>query len=78
MDFPLRQEMPEPERTELRALLSRMPARGIPDTVAYLSEDEVMGVLPDLEALGYDPEGIQMAFRAAPRSVDYFHFFLPA
>lgn len=78
MDFPLGEDMPEPDRTELQAVISRMQGDGIPDTVAYLSEDEVMGALPDLEALGYDPEGIRRALRADPRSVDYFHFFLPA
>jgi hypothetical protein len=60
LDFPLRGDMLEADRTELQALIDRMPGKGIPDTVAYLSEDEVM------------------ALRAEPRSVDYFHFFMPA
>jgi len=75
LDFPLQPDTPADHRKELQDLVESLDARGIPDTVAYLSEDEVMGALPELETLGYDVELVRQAFRVAPRSVDYFHFF---
>jgi len=46
----------------------------VPDTVAYLSEDDVLSARAELEELGYDRYGIQAAFAAPAQSVDYYHF----
>src|SRR5256885_11381045 len=37
------------------------------DTIAYLSEEEVLGVLPNLEALGFERASVQAILGAAPR-----------
>jgi hypothetical protein len=60
----------------MQALLTSLKPDGVPDTVAYLTEDEVLGALPQLETLGFDREAVQLAFRIPPQPVDYQHFLL--
>jgi len=76
LEFTLQQDMPPQEREELEGVLRSLKQDGIPDTVAYLSEEEVMGVLGELEGLGYDREMIQVVLRGYPQSVEYCHLFL--
>ncbi|MBM4124492.1 MAG: class I SAM-dependent methyltransferase [Nitrospira sp.] len=73
IEFPLRNEMPPEEREELQGIVLSLKRDGVPDTIAYLSEEEVFGVLRELEGLGYDPDVIRGAFRIEPQSVDYYH-----
>ena len=74
IEFPLRATTPTTERTKLEEVLHSFPKEGVPDTIAYLTEDEVWGAMRDLEPLGYDREGIRAALMAPPQPVDYFHF----
>lgn len=74
IDLPLSPETPEEARGELEQLLARQTRRGVPDTIAYLTEEEVMKEAGQLEALGYDRSILQAAFHAPPQPVDYFHF----
>ncbi|MER3423530.1 MAG: hypothetical protein C4293_10140, partial [Nitrospiraceae bacterium] len=76
IEFPLSKEMPAEEREALQAVLESLKEDGVPDTVAYLTEEEVFAAMPDLEALGYDREMIRMALLAPPPPVDYYHQFL--
>lgn len=76
MEFTLRQDMPSAERAELEGILRSLKRDGIPDTVAYVSEEEVTGVLGELETLGYDPHMVQATLRVHPQSVDYLHLYL--
>jgi len=76
MEFTLRQDMPTAERAELEGILRSLKRDGIPDTVAYVSDEEVSGVLGELETLGYDPHMVQAALRVHPQSVDYLHLYL--
>ena len=57
-------------------MLHSFNKEGVPDTIAYLTEDEVWGAMRDLEPLGYDREGIRAALMAPPQPVDYFPLFL--
>jgi SAM-dependent methyltransferase len=73
IDFPIQAEMPDPQKRELQALLESLPPTGVPDTIAYLSEEEVLGVLPNLEALGFERALVQAILGAAPRrDIDYY------
>jgi hypothetical protein len=45
----------------------------VPDTVAYLTEEELMRAADDLEKVGYDAQAFQIALSAPPATVDYFH-----
>ena len=74
IQFPLSADMPESERATLESQLVELSPHGVPNTAAYLTEDEVMAALPDLEALEYDREGILMALHAPPAAIDYVHW----
>ena len=60
---------------KLAQLLDSLKPAGVPDTIAYLTENEVLGVEEKLEELGYDREILRAALHAPPQPVDYFHFF---
>lgn len=79
IDFPIRPDTSEPDRVELEALVSGLPPLGVPDTIAYLTEDEVLGAITDLEALGFDRGSVQELFSRTPgsaREIDYYRFSL--
>jgi Putative S-adenosyl-L-methionine-dependent methyltransferase len=73
MEFPLRSEMPVHERQALDSLIQELKPSGVPDTVAYLTEEELMLAAADLEDVGYDAQAFQIALSAPPAPVDYFH-----
>ena len=76
MEFPVRAEMPAHEREALLVLVQDLKLSGVPDTVAYLTEEELMRAAGDLEEVGYDTQGFQVALSAPPAPVDYFHLSL--
>ena len=61
--------------TSLQQTLRSLKRNGLPDTVAYLTEGEVVRAQKDLEPLGYDRESILMALGAPAGPVEYYHFF---
>jgi hypothetical protein len=73
LDFPISLEVPPQEREALQALVRSLTPTGIPDTVAYLTEEELTLSSKDLEDIGYDPESFMIALTAPPSPVDYFH-----
>jgi hypothetical protein len=73
MEFPVRAEMPAQEREALLLLVQDLKPSGVPDTVAYLTEEELMRAAGDLEEVGYDSHAFQIALSAPPAPVDYFH-----
>jgi hypothetical protein len=78
MAFPISEEVPMETRTELQALVNGLSVQGLPDTIAYVSEEEVFAVISDLEALGYTEQGLREMFRMPAQPVDDYHFyFLP-
>ncbi len=76
LDFPILLEMPPQEREALQALARSLKPTGIPDTVAYLTEEELALASKDLEVIGYDPQSFMIALTAPPSPVDYFHSFI--
>ncbi|OGW50041.1 MAG: hypothetical protein A2V62_02435 [Nitrospirae bacterium RBG_19FT_COMBO_58_9] len=76
LDFPISMEMPPEEREALQALVHSLKPTGIPDTVAYLTEEELTLASKDLEDIGYDPQSFMIALTAPPSPVDYFHAFI--
>jgi hypothetical protein len=75
IEFPVRQDMPPEEREALQETLLSLKRDGVPDTIAYLSEEEIFMVIHELEGLGYDQDLLKAALRAHPQSVDYYHLF---
>ena len=76
IEFPLSPDTPADARQTLQGLLSSLKQEGIPDTIAYLTEEELTTALQDLEAIGYDRDIIQSALQAPAQNVDYYHHFL--
>jgi hypothetical protein len=72
-EFPIRQDMPVEERDALQALVRSLKPAGVPDTVAYITEEELTLASKDLEAVGYDTQSFLIALTAPPGPVDYFH-----
>ncbi|MGQ0811413.1 MAG: class I SAM-dependent methyltransferase [Nitrospiraceae bacterium] len=75
LDFPLQAEIPIEERETLQAILGSLKEGGVPDTIAYVTEEELDRAMSELETLGYDKEGIRIAFAAPPSPIEYSHFF---
>lgn len=74
LDFPIRKDVPAEERETLNGMLLSLKRTGVPDTVAYLTEEELAQASKDLEAIGYDPESINVALTAPPSPIEYYHF----
>ena len=74
LEFPLGPNMPPEERDTSSAILRSLKDNGIPDTVAYLSEEELTRAYRDLEGIGYDPDVIAVALSAPPAPIEYCHF----
>ena len=73
MAFPIRPETPVHEREALIALAQELKPSGVPDTVAYITEEELLRAANDLEEVGYNSEAFHIALTAPPAPVDYFH-----
>ncbi|MDH5669627.1 MAG: hypothetical protein OEY86_16635, partial [Nitrospira sp.] len=74
-EFPLSQKMPPEEREASGAILRSLKENGIPDTVAYVTEEELTRAMKDLEAVGYDPDTVGIALTMPPSPIEYCHFF---
>lgn len=74
LEFPLSTTIPPEEREALGAILRSLKDNGVPDTVAYLTEEELTRAQNDLEAIGYDGGAIRMALNAPPSPIEYCHF----
>jgi len=75
IEFPIRSETPAQERAALETIVRSLGTDGIPDTVAYLTEEEVTGAMAGLEQLGYHRDVIMAALAIPPQPIDYRHFF---
>jgi hypothetical protein len=79
IEYSLSPQTPEAERLELESILNGLPLSGVPDTIAYLTEEEVLRAITDLEGLGFDRESVQALFSrptANARDIDYYRFSL--
>jgi hypothetical protein len=56
-------------------MLLSLKRQGVPDTIAYLTEEELTHAAKDLEAVGYDPDTLGIALTAPPSPIEYCHFF---
>ncbi|UVT15663.1 MAG: SAM-dependent methyltransferase [Nitrospira sp.] len=74
LEFPLGTNIPPEERDTLGAILRALKDNGIPDTVAYLTEEELRDAQTDLEEIGYDRHTMRMALSAPSGPIEYQHF----
>ena len=75
IEFPFQQDMPAEERATLESLVLSLKRDGVPDTIAYLTEEELFGSIGELEALGYDRQAMRAVLMAEPSTVEYRHLF---
>lgn len=73
LEFPLQKNMPMEERETLSGMLLSLKRTGVPDTVAYLTEEELSATARDLEGVGYDPDTLNVALTAPPSPIEYHH-----
>jgi hypothetical protein len=76
LEFPLQQDMPSVVREKLQGIVASLRRDGVPDTIAYLTESELLEAMQGLEGLGYERSTIEMAMIAPHQEVDYCHLFL--
>jgi hypothetical protein len=74
LEYPLGGDLPPEEREAMGAILRSIKSNGVPDTVAYLTEEELARAKQDLEAIGYEQHTIKIALNAPPSPIDYYHF----
>jgi hypothetical protein len=74
LEYPLSAYLPSEEREALDAIVRSLKSNGVPDTVSYLTEEELTRARQDLEAIGYDSNTIKMALNAPPSPIEYCHF----
>ena len=74
LDFPLGADIPSAEREGLKGMLLGLKANGIPDTVAYVTEEELANAARDLQNVGYETETVSVALTAPPSPIEYYHF----
>ncbi len=75
LEFPVAKNVPAGERGEMLRILASLKANGVPDTIAYVTEEEILAAGPALESLEYDRQAIPAALAAPPEGVDYTHLF---
>jgi hypothetical protein len=81
IDFPMRPDVPDTERAEMVRMMHDLSSEAAPDTTAYLTEDEVLSILPALESLGFSTMGIQELLggsSSSPPHIDYYRFSVVA
>ncbi|HIE80915.1 MAG TPA: hypothetical protein EYQ03_09950 [Nitrospinaceae bacterium] len=60
-------------RKQIAKLAENLSGRGVPDTVAYVTREEVLAALKPLRKLGYREKDIQSAFQSPPPPVSFVH-----
>jgi SAM-dependent MidA family methyltransferase len=79
LEFPIPPDIPEPERSKMVGLMHDLPATAVPDTAAYLTEEEILAALPSLEELGFSKDEIRDVLTppsVLSTDIDYYRFTL--
>jgi Putative S-adenosyl-L-methionine-dependent methyltransferase len=76
LEFPMLDDTLKENNEALQSILQSLKRDGVPDTIAYLTEEELTTALQELEAIGYDRDTIQSALQAPAQNVDYYHHFI--
>ena len=62
---------PSNQRQQIKELTDKLSANGVPDTVAYISEKEVMQVSVDLSKLGYREQEYSSLFQKPTEPISF-------
>ena len=75
IEFPVHPDAPPEDQQALQDDILALKENGLPDTIAYLTEEEIMAARSGLEKLGYEREALHAALAVPPQEVDYSHVF---
>ena len=73
LNYPAMEGTPKKQRKQIAKLAENLSGRGVPDTVAYVTREEVLAALKPLRKLGYREKDIQSAFQSPPPPVSFVH-----
>ena len=73
LEYPPMPGTPKKQRKQILQLAKNLSARGVPDTVAYVTKEEVFAALKPLRKLGYREKDIESAFHSTPLPVSFIH-----
>jgi hypothetical protein len=73
LEYPAMPGTPKKQRKQISQLVKNLSARGVPDTVAYVTKEEVFAALKPLKKLGYREKDIEAAFHSPPQPVSFIH-----
>ncbi len=71
IEYPPTPGTPKKQRKLIGQLAKKLSPHGVPDTVAYVTEGEVLSAMKPLKKLGYREKGLQMAFHQVPPPVSF-------
>jgi SAM-dependent MidA family methyltransferase len=76
MKYPPAEGTPKKQRKMMAKLVDNLSSRGVPDTVAYVSETEVISSFKPLLKLGYREKDLLRAFQSPPPAIAFtaLHF----
>ena len=73
LNYPAMEGTPKKQRKQIAQLAKNLSSRGVPDTVAYVTREEVLSALRPLRKLGYREKDIQTAFQTPPPGISFVH-----
>jgi hypothetical protein len=73
LNYPAIEGTPKKQRKQIAQLAKNLSSRGVPDTVAYVTREEVFAALKPLRKLGYRDKDIQSAFQSPQPPVSFVH-----
>lgn len=73
MEYPVMPDTPKKQRKKIAELVQKMNPFGVPDTVAYVTREEVFSVLKQLLRLGYRERDLQHAFHGSDQPIRFIH-----
>jgi len=71
LTYPAMPGTPKKKRKQIEEMAGRLSPRGVPDTVAYVTEGEVRSALKPLVKLGYRERGLREAFSRPPEPISF-------
>lgn len=73
LEYPPTPGTPKKQRKQILQLVKNLSAHGVPDTVAYVTQEEAFAALKPLRKLGYREKDIQASFQSPPPPVSFVH-----
>jgi len=71
MKYPPVEGTPKKQRKQMAKLVENLSSRGVPDTVAYVSESEVVSAFKPLRKLGYREKDLLQAFQSPAPAIAF-------